>query len=193
MNLPGFYAELSLAPTKGNYRTEVVFSRSSTVELTQSLLVPIDKGCTNIYSTYISHYFPVTVCEPLFEFPLEVLREANWSTFNALFTLPIGLSFRSSESHRLGFPVFQKCHVELDPFRAEVATSVECGGDPNHPASVLNVLDHPELSAEWDGGLEDIPAPYNPNWFFWKKEVCISCGGLNGDGGYGGDGDIHPV
>jgi hypothetical protein len=198
MNMPGFSAELSLAPAKGIYRSKAVIGRSSTVELAQTLLAPPDKECTKTFSAYVSHYFPVTVCEPsTYELPGDNVTQAYRSALTTTFTLPTGWFLRSAEAHRKGFPVLQTCRVYTIPFRAKVDTTVPCGGDPNHPLSVLEVFDHPELTISWNGGIEDIPAPYNPNWFDFVGESCSCCPGAicdvgEDDDGVGDDG-IHPV
>lgn len=161
MNLPGFNAEWSLGPSAGGYRGKNVFGSSGTAEMARRTVLPAksrQQSCSTKYSAYISHWFPVTVCRPI----------------NASRALG---SLKSRAPRITRFGGLQDCHVINLPFIAEVTTTEWCE-DSIPDSSVMEVSGHPELTTQWTGRIEDIPEPYNPNWFTFMGQDCHCCGGL---------------
>jgi hypothetical protein len=180
MNLPGFNAEWSLGPSTGGYRGKNVFRGSGTTEMARRTVLPAEarqQSCSTKYSAYISHWFPVTVCRPI-----NASRAAE--------------SFKSRAPRMTRF-VPQDCHVINLPFIADVTTMKSCE-DTIPDSSVMEVSGHPELTIHWTGRIEDIPKPYNPNWFTFMGESCHCCAPLTEcpDGRClpkGVSCDLHPV
>jgi hypothetical protein len=181
MNMPGFNAESSLGPTKGAYRSNTVFGKSAAVEIAQrTLLAPRRQSCTEKYGAYISHWFPVTVCESLYDdLTVSTFREARPAILGDLGGMAgsraTSLDPSLSQRTRLSGP--QYCHVIHAPFIAEVTTIQSCN-DSIPDFSVLEVMGRPELAIKWDGGISDIPQPYNPHWFSFEGVSCNCCPGF---------------
>ena len=119
MNLPGFDAESSLVPTKGIYRSNGVSGRSGMVEMA---IDPKSNYGTTIYGAYISHWFPVTVCEPIF-INEELVKSMELST-----SVPDRMSASHTvESLRFSVPQTtlngrMNCSVKHVPFIANIIT-----------------------------------------------------------------------
>jgi hypothetical protein len=181
MNLLGFNAEWSLGPSAGGYRGKNVFGGSGTAEMARGTVLPAkarQRSCRTKYSAYLSHWFPVTVCKPI------IASRAVGS-----------LKSRAPWITRFGVP--QDCRVITLPFIAEVTTTESCE-DTIPDSSVMEVFSHPELTIHWTGRIEDIPEPYNPNWFTFMGQSCSCCAGFTAclDGRClpkGVSCDLHPV
>ncbi|HYG78894.1 MAG TPA: hypothetical protein VD861_00820 [Pyrinomonadaceae bacterium] len=91
---------------------------------------------------------------------------------------PLGVKSLNSPATRVArFGRLQDCRVYALPFIADVTTTEAC--DDNIPdSSTMEVYGHPELTLHWTGGINDIPAPYNPGWFTFLGQTCNCCGGF---------------
>lgn len=171
-NLPGFNAESSLGASAGVYRARS--TRGSITETATGLVtpaVPRARWCQTVYRTYISHYFPTTVCETIFpELEVATMSAAVPSSGGQRSTTRSARSFSPDWLRR-----FQHCRTVALPFIGEVKTTQNCD-DSIPDSSVLEVYGHPELTTYWTGGINEIPPPYNPGWFGPVGQTCGCCG-----------------
>ena len=183
MKLPGFNAESSLGPSKTAYFAKNVSGGLSAADPTRGTVLPAKRrqqSCSTKYSAYISHHFPVTVCRPLFNdlsnSVATMARVGSGGPVGAFGSR--GLTDLKSAGSRLArFGILQDCRVVFLPFIADVTTTQNCE-DSLPDSSVLEVYGHPELSAHWTGGIGNIPAPHNPNWFGLVGNSCSCCAPL---------------
>ena len=181
MKLPGFNAESSLGPSQTTY-----FAKNSgglsAADATRGAVLPArrrQQSCSTKYSAYISHHFPVTVCRPLFNdlsnSVATMAKVGPGGTVGAFGSS--GLALKSAGSQLARFGILQDCRVVFLPFIADVTTTQNCE-DSLPDTSVLEVYGHPELSTSWTGGISNIPAPHNPNWFGLVGNSCSCCAPL---------------
>ena len=182
MKLPGFNAESSLGPSQTAYFGNNVSGGSSAAHGTRGTVVPArrrQQSCSTKYSAYISHHFPVTVCRPLFnDLSNSVATMAKVGPGGPVGAFGSrGLALKSAGSQLARFGILQDCRVVFLPFIADVTTTQNCE-DSLPDTSVLEVYGHPELSTSWTGGISNIPAPHNPNWFSLVGNSCSCCAPL---------------
>ena len=178
MNLPGFSAESSLGPSTSTYVAKNAFSGAA-----RGTVLPAkarQQSCETKYGAYISHWFPVTVCRPIFNDPGgSVAASAKLGpgglagTFGSL----AGTAIQLPGARRIRPGAFQDCHTVALPFIADVTTTQACD-DTIPDTSVMKVYGHPELTTIWTGGINEIPAPFNPGWFGLTGNSCGCCGGF---------------
>jgi hypothetical protein len=157
---------------------------AATSQMAESVVRPALKKsqqCTTSYGAYISHHFPVTVCEPMIpdlNSSVATMAAAAPNSRGTLFmqqlwsaldTKPFGASTR--------FGRFQNCRTFALPFIGRVETTQNCD-DSLPDSSVLEVYGHPELTRHWTGGINEIPPPYNPDWFGVTGHSCRCCAGF---------------
>jgi hypothetical protein len=179
MSIPGFNAESSLGANAGVYTGKTI-SGLSPAQSARGLVIPAaprEQWCETKYWGGVTHYFPVTVCEPIF--PDLRTSEATMAAAApnspwAPFTPRAATSF--SPLRRFG-NFRQRCRVIELPLYGTVTTTQNCE-DSLPDSSVLEVQEHPELKTQWTGGLENIPPPYNPGWFKSTSTTCKCCGGF---------------
>ena len=175
MKLPGFTAEMSVGPSASVYRPT---ARGASLGQRSGGVRPALKRarfCQTKYSGGVSHYFPVTVCESIFpDLESSVATMAAAGPLNRQTILAPGAAKSFNVSSRLGR--FQRCRTVALPFIGEVTTTQNCE-DSIPDSSVLEVQGHPELTTFWTGGINEIPAPYNPGWFGSVHVSCSCCGG----------------
>lgn len=176
MKLPGFHAESSLGSGAGVYSRSSM-RHGSTNEPTNGVVtpaVPRERWCQLKYWGWISHYFPVTICDPT--------RSDLGPVTTMAATTPISRQTpfipRTARTSRppTQFGKLQNCRVMYLPFSGEVTTTQNCE-DSIPDTSALEVSGHPELKIQWTGGINEIPPPYNPGWFGFVNETCSCCGG----------------
>ena len=198
MKMPGFNAESSLGPSAGVYVKGKLLS-ASTTQLVGGVVRPAlrrAQACSTTYKAYISHHFPVTVCEPM----VPVVGGAV-KTMAAV--TPIGRQTQLSSptartsGRSLRFPHLQNCRTVALPYIGKVTTTQNCD-DSIPDSSSLEVYGHPELTTHWTGGINQMPPPHNPDWFGLAGHSCRCCPGFTDcfDGRClprGVSCDVHPV
>lgn len=173
MKLPGFNAESSLGPSQGTYLAGKTSNGSAPgAEILAARRR--EQSCTTKYKAYISAYFPVTVCRPIFnDLSNSVATMAKAAPGSP--TGSRGLSVLNSPRGQLGkFGALQDCRTVALPFIADVTTTQACD-DLIPDTSVLEIWGHPELSTSWNGGIEHLPAPYDQAWFGVAGSSCSCC------------------
>lgn len=178
MKLPGFNAESSLAPSAAAYRKRntlgVLNNQPASGVVRPALRRP--QWCQTKYKAYISHHFPVTVCEPL-------VPDLSGSVATMAATSPVGRQtpITPRTARTLGptnrFARFQNCRVVALPFIGEVTTTQNCD-DSIPDSSSLEVYGHPELTTHWTGGINEMPPPFNRDWFGVAGHSCGCCAGF---------------
>src|ERR1044071_7342155 len=132
--------------------------------------------CTDEYVAYV--VYPMTICTP----PIiggganaELARVAA----PASSAVSAGASLAAQDS---GFAASSTlspfCHVSGGPWFADVKTTDSCiMGVPDH--SVLSILSAPQpFSTFWDGDINSVPPPFNPNVSAFVGEGCACCPGF---------------
>ena len=139
-------------------------------------LIPIGKSCAKNYVAYVN--YPMTVCFPPDAAPLEELTFAKaqadppgWS--------PASQPARYYKLSRSGAARLF-CRVNGGPWFARVTTTESCDNRIN---SALAITGAPQfLTVIWSGEIDDVPPPFNPNYFALQGEVCSCCGTQCPDG-----------
>ena len=172
MKIPGFNAESALGASAGVYRARRARG-GAVADKAGGVVTPAlqrAQSCETTFRAYVSHHFPTTVCET-------IIPDLKFDTFAAAGPISGQRSKRSPKSFRLSDRLqrFQHCRTIALPFIGEVRTTQHCS-DALPDSSVLEVYGHPELSTFWNGGINEIPPPYNSNWFGFVGQSCSCCG-----------------
>jgi len=180
MKLPGFNAESSLGPSRTAYFAKNVSGDSNAAHSTRGTVLPArrrQQSCATKYSAYISHYFPVTVCRPIFNDlsnSVATMARVAPGPLSGTFGPRAGTMLKSAASSVNRIGALQDCRTVALPFIAEVTTTQNCE-DSLPESSEMVVYGHPELRTVWTGGIENIPAPYNSGWFGVMGNSCSCC------------------
>ena len=182
MKLPGFNAESSLGPSKTAYFAKNVSGGSTAADAARGAVLPArrrQQSCATKYKAFISHYFPVTVCRPIFHDlsnSVATMARVGPGALDGTLGPRAGALLKSGSSliNRIGL---QECRTVALPFIAEVTTRQNCE-DTIPDSSEMVVYGHPELTTFWTGGIENIPAPYNSGWFGVMENSCSCCAPL---------------
>src|SRR5215813_5524681 len=183
MKLPGFNAESSLAPSKGTYSAKNLSLSGASAQTGRGTVVPAkprQQWCETKYRAYVSHWFPVTVCRPLsvdLSNSVAAMAKVGPSGLTGTFDSRAGTALQLRGAQKIKPGAFQDCRTVALPFIADVTTTEACD-DAIPDLSVMKVYGHPELTTVWNGGINDIPAPYNPGWFGQVGQDCGCCGGF---------------